>query len=153
MANDSSRWSPFRELDQFKKDFDGLFDRFLSGRTRRGENEANPLPAIESYTEDGQLTVRVDLPGVDPKDVEVSATGDQLTIRGKREQATEEKRRDFFHRELYYGSFERIIKLPEGAKPDEIKARHRNGVLELTVPLTTTKAAPRKVPINIEPNS
>jgi HSP20 family protein len=150
MANDSPRWSSFHELDQFKKDFDGLLDRFLGGRPRRGESEANPLPAIESYTEDGKLTIRVDLPGVDPKDVEVTSTGDQLTIRGKRERTSEERRRDFLHRELYYGVFERTIKLPDGVKPDEIKARQHNGVLELTAPLANDAPA-RKVPINVDP--
>ena len=149
MANDSSRWSPLQELDQFRKDFDGLLDRFLGGRARRGENDANPLPAIESYVEDGKLIIRVDLPGVDPKDVEVTSTGDHLTIRGKRERTTEEKQRDFLHRELYYGVFERTVKLPEGVKPDEIKACQRNGVLELTVPLGH-EAPVRKVPINAD---
>lgn len=149
MAKDSPRWSPFHELDQFKKDFDGLLDRFLGGGARRGESDANPLPAIESYVEDGKLIIRVDLPGVDPKDVEVTSTGDQVTIRGKRERTTEEKQRDFFHRELSYGAFERTVKLPEGVKPDEIKARQRHGVLELTVPLAN-EAPVRKVPINTD---
>jgi HSP20 family protein len=152
MANDSSRWSPFHELDQFKKDFDGLLDRFLGGRTRRAESESNPLPPVESYTQDGRLIIRIDLPGVDPNDVEITATGDQLTIRGKRERVSEEKERDFFHREVYYGAFERTIKLPEGAKSDEIKAIQRNGVLELSVPLAE-KAAARKISIKVEPHS
>jgi HSP20 family protein len=152
MANDSSRWSPFHELDQFKKDFDGLLDRFLGWRARGAESGSNPLPAIESYTQEGKLLIRIDLPGVDSKDVEITATGDQLTIRGKRERVSEEKERDFFHREVYYGAFERTIKLPEGAKSDEIEATQRNGVLELSVPLAE-KATARKVPINIDPHS
>src|SRR5579884_4299505 len=112
MASDTQSWSPFRELDRFRRDFDDVFDRFLGRRFSR--QEQTPHPPLESYVESGNLVVRADLPGVDPKDVEITASGDQLTIRGKREQKHEEKGRDFMHREVVYGSFERVIKLPGG---------------------------------------
>lgn len=144
MANQPQTWSPFRELDRFRRDFDDLFDRFLGGRLSR-QSPGNG-PALESYVESGKLVVRVDLPGVDPKDVEITATGDQLTIRGKREQQREEKGRDFIHREVAYGTFERVVRLPGGINPDQIKASYNNGVLELTVPLPE-QSHTRKVPI------
>lgn len=147
MANDVQMWSPFRELDRFRRDFDDLFDRFLGGRMTREPRAA--APSIESYVEDGKLIVRADLPGIDPKDVEITAAGDQLLIRGKRERRDEQKRGEFIHREVSYGSFERTIKLPEGVKPDDIKAAYNNGVLELTVPLPE-QAKTRKVPIQVE---
>ncbi len=144
MANEPQAWSPFRELDRFRRDFDDLFDRFLGGRlTRQSQSSGPPL---ESYVDNGKLIVRADLPGIDPKDVEITATGDQLTIRGKREQRHEEKGRDFLHREVAYGSFERVVKLPGGVNPDDIKASYNNGVLELTV-LLPEQARTRKVPI------
>jgi len=144
MANEPQPWSPFRELDRFRRDFDDLFDRFLGGRLSRQSPGSGP--ALESYVDSGKLIVRADLPGIDPKDVEITATGDQLTIRGKREQQREEKGRDFIHREVGYGSFERVVKLPVGVNPDEIKASYNNGVLELAVPLPE-QSRTRKVPI------
>jgi HSP20 family protein len=144
MANEPQAWSPFRELDRFRRDFDDLFDRFLGGRLSR--SSAANGPALESYVDSGKLVVRADLPGVNPKDVEITATGDQLTIRGKREQHHEEKGRDFIHREVAYGSFERVLKLPGGVNPDQIKASYNNGVLELTVPLPE-QSQMRRVPI------
>jgi HSP20 family protein len=144
MANEPQPWSPLRELDRFRRDFDDLFDRFLGGRFSR-QSPGNG-PALESYVDNGKLIVRADLPGTDPKDVEITATGDQLIIRAKREQQHEEKGRDFIHREVAYGSFERTVKLPGGVNPDEIKASYNNGVLELTVPLPE-QARTRKVPI------
>jgi HSP20 family protein len=144
MANEPQAWSPFRELDRFRRDFDDLFDRFLGGRPSRQPPGSGP--ALESYVDGGKLVVRADLPGIDPKDVEITATGDQLTIRGKREQQLEEKGRDFIHREVAYGSFERVVKLPGGVNPDQIKASYSNGVLELTVPLPE-QSLTRKVPI------
>jgi HSP20 family protein len=144
MANEPRAWSPFRELDRFKRDFDDLFDRFLGGGPSR--QLPGQTPALECYVDNGRLVVRADLPGVDPKDVEITATGDQLTIRAKREQKREEKGRDFIHREISYGSFERVVKLPDGVNPDEIKASYDKGVLELTVPLPE-QSRTRKVPI------
>jgi HSP20 family protein len=144
MANEPQTWSPFRELDRFRRDFDDLFDRFLGGRLSRQSPRSGP--ALEAYVDSGRLVVRADLPGIDPKDVEITATGDQLTIRGKREQRHEEKGRDFIHREVAYGSFERVVKLPAGVDPDQIKASYNNGVLELTVPLPE-QSQTRRVPI------
>ena len=147
MANEVQPWSPFRELDRFRRDFDDLFDRFLGGRLSREPRAM--APSVESYVDNGKLVVRADLPGIDPKDVEITAAGDQLTIRGKRERRDEQKSGDFIHREVSYGSFERTIKLPEGIKPDDIKAAYSNGVLELTAPLPE-QARARKVPIQVE---
>ena len=144
MANEPQTWSPFRELDRFRRDFDDLFDRFLGGRLSR--QSAGSGPALESYVENGQLVVRADLPGIDPKDVEITASGDDLIIRGKRERQHEHKGRDFMHREVVYGSFERVVKLPSGVNPDQIKASYNNGVLELTVPLPE-QSQTRRVPI------
>jgi len=144
MANQPETWAPFRELDRLRRDFDELLDRFLGGRLSR-ESPGNE-PALESYVDRGRLVVRADLPGVDPKDVEITATGDLLTIRGKREQQREDKGRDFIHREIAYGRFERVVKLPGGVNPDQIKASYNNGVLELTVPLPE-QSQTRRVPI------
>jgi HSP20 family protein len=144
MANESQKWSPFRELDRFRRDFDDLFDRFLGGRFSRQASGGGP--AVESYVDNGQLVVKVDLPGIDPKDVEITASGDQLAIRGKREQQREEKERDFIYREISYGSFARVVKLPSGADPGQIKASYNNGVLEITVPLPGYSQT-RRVPI------
>jgi HSP20 family protein len=151
MASDPKGWSPFRELDRFKRDFDELFDRFLGGRVRPAD-QAAVIPAVESCADEGKFVVRIDLPGIDPKDVEITATGDQLTIRGRRTRNEEEKGRNFTHREVSYGSFERTLKLPEGVKPEELKASYRNGVLELTAPISGDSKT-RKVPIEVEAKS
>jgi HSP20 family protein len=148
MATELTTWSPLRELDNFRRSFDEMFDRFtkdwFSGDWMRVRG-----PAIESWIEDGTLVVRADLPGVDPKDVEVTVTGDTLTLRGKREHMEEKSGRDYFHREVSYGSFERSISLPKGVKAEEIKATYKNGVLDLRMPLPKELSA-RKVPVTVE---
>ncbi len=149
MAKEIQAWSPFRELDRFRRDFDELFDRFLGGRMGSGTWQGMTSPALESFVQNDHLVIRADLPGIDPNDVEVTVTGKTLTVRGKREQKREDKGRDYVHREVAYGSFERHVELPAGVNAADIKASYHNGVLELTVPIPK-EAAARKVPIQIE---
>jgi HSP20 family protein len=82
--------------------------------------------------EEGRLTVRAELPGIDPKDIKVNVVGDMLTIRASRQEEHETKKRDFLHREFRYGAIERSITLPQGVKAEDIKASFSNGLLQLT---------------------
>ncbi len=145
-SNPPARYQ-LRELDRFQRDFEEVFDRFLGGR-RAGQPRARVGPMLESFVEGGKLVVRADLPGIDPKEIEVNVNGDRLTIRGNRERSREETGRDYTHREIYYGSFERTIVLPEGVKADDIKASYQQGVLELTIPIAE-RAKARKVAVEI----
>lgn len=148
MAKESQTWSPFREMEHFRREFDDVFDRFL-GRTRRAAEPSLNVPPIESYIEGDKIVIRADLPGVEPKDVEITVTGDVLTIKGSREDKTEKKERNFVCQEISYGTFERSITLPNGLKAEDIKASYKNGVLELTAP-APKEIASRKVAIEVE---
>lgn len=150
MAGTIQTWSPFRQMDRFRREMDDLFDRFLTG----GNESPRWLqdgwnPAVESFVEGEKLIIRADLPGVDPKNVDVSVTGDALTLSGSREAKHEEKDRDYLSREVFYGSFQRTLPLPEGIDREQIKASYRDGVLELVMPLPR-KLAAKKVPIEVE---
>jgi len=141
-------WSPTSQVAKLDRDFDDILDHFMS----HDWCEAKPYsmshhhPAIESFIDSDRLVVCADLPGVDPKDVEIIIDKNVLTIRGLRVCTSEEERRDFVHREIRYGNFERAISIPNGVKKEDIKAAWRNGVLELTVPLERA-AEVRKVPV------
>jgi HSP20 family protein len=145
------KWNPSTELDRLRHEFDHLLERFgveYGGPLREVQTGAI-RPAIESYVDDGKFTVRVELPGVDPENVEVSVAGGILTVKGKREEKHETRKRDFFRRELRYGSFERSITLPEGIKAEDLKATYHNGVLELTAPMPQ-EALPKAVKVQIQ---
>ncbi len=144
-----SLWSPLREMERMRRNFDDLFERLVGEDAFMPWRPGLTVPAVESYIEGDKLVVRADLPGIDPKDVEVTVTGNTLTIKGSREQKREEKGRDFIHRELSYGAFERSLTLPQGVKTDAIKASYQNGVLELTMPAPKELSA-QKVPIQVE---
>jgi HSP20 family protein len=151
------KWKPSRELERFRNEFDDLverfgfdrdwFDRFPLSRDFFSDSPARPM--IETRIEDGKFIVRADLPGIDPKDVDIKVVGDVLTIKGSREAKHETKNADYMRREIRYGSFERSIGLPEGIKADDLKAIYRNGVLELAAPMPQD-AAPKEVKIQVE---
>ena len=100
---------------------------------------------MDAYVRDGNYVLRVDLPGVEPKDLDINVEGRLLTIKGERQR--EEK--GHYLRETVHGKFERTVRLPNGIDADRIEARHRNGVIEVSVPLPA-KAVGRKVPVQAE---
>ena len=107
------------------------------------------VPQIESSVRDNTLRVRADLPGIDPKDVEVTVEGNRLTLRGQRKAEHEGTQEGYVHREVQYGSFIRSFTIPEGVKAEDIHAKYHNGVLELSIPLPA-EVLPKKVNIAIE---
>lgn len=113
--------------------------------TRRGA-ATGEVPKVESYIDNNTLVLKADLPGVDPKDMEVSFEGNCLSIKGQRKMDHERTAEHSFHREVQHGSFLRTFTLPEGVNADELKASYTNGVLEVSVPLPETMV-PRKIPI------
>jgi HSP20 family protein len=144
------RWKPSRELDRFRREFDDLFERFGFEPKFFGDWEGAPSrPALESCVEGDKFVVRTDLPGIDPKDVDIKVVGDMLTIKGKREEKRETKKTDYYRREVRYGSFERAIPLPEGTKAEHLQATYHDGVLELTATMPQ-EAARKEVKIQVE---
>jgi HSP20 family protein len=139
-------WRPFRELERMARRWDSPFRLFEEFDDRFEENF---VPAIESFVKDGNLVVRADVPGLEPKDIEVSVLGNVLTIKGERKSEKEVKKEEYLRREVSYGSFERRTTLPEGTASEQVKAAFKNGVLEITLPLAKAAVA-RKVAIETE---
>ncbi len=128
------RLDPFEELRSMQRDMDRLFERFL-GTEIPGTGESVWTPSIESYVKDGKLVFRAELPGVDPKDLDVSIADRELVIKGERKHEKDTKEENYVYREIAYGSFERHFVLPESIKSEEFKAKFSNGILEVTVPV------------------
>lgn len=154
MTNLVPRDTFFQDLFDFRRDFDQIFHRFLSWPATREEPGvmADFAPAIESFIDkDGRkFHCQVMLPGVDPKDVNIQVLGNTLTLSGERSSSRETKEADYLHREITYGSFQRSILLPEGVDKDRLAAEYRNGMLEITAPISAA-ALPRKVEIKALP--
>ncbi len=151
MMGELALWRPFREVSSLHREVDDLFSRFFGDFEREFSllgREGGWSPAVESYLEGDKLVVRVDLPGVDPRDVEIAVVGSQLTVKGERKAAREGGKdgEGYFYREVRYGRFERSVPLPEGVNADQIHARYHNGVLEVEMPAPSGMAA-RRIPI------
>jgi HSP20 family protein len=142
-------WSAATELAKLDRDFEDVLNHFMrpDWGVAKPYIRAHHPPAIESFIDAEHLIVRADLPGIEPKDVEIRVDGNILTISGSRSAAAEEREHDFVHREIRYGNFERAISIPKGVRREEISAAYRNGVLELTIPLKGVEI--RKVPVQM----
>jgi HSP20 family protein len=150
MLGELQPWSPIRslllEMNPFRKDADQLFERFFGKDSF--ELDIPMLPAAESLIEDGKLCMRFDLPGVDPKDIDISIAGDTVTVRASRERRSNQGDGHLKRTEVSYGRFEQSMPLPEGVKADQLKATYCNGVLELSAPVSPELAG-RKIPVEI----
>lgn len=131
-------WKPMRELETLERRMSDMFDRFherfFGGAPERSVWGEAWAPAIESHVEKGNLVVKADLPGIDPKEVSISVTGNQLRIEGERKQEEKKEEKDYFYQEVSYGKFVRTVPLPEGVDTEKIKANYKNGVLEISMP-------------------
>jgi len=143
------RWEPFRNLVDIQGEVNRLLDSF-AGRPEPGAfRTGRPWqPSVDMHETKDDLVLRVELPGVNEKDVTVSITGDLLTIRGERRWEDESKDQKFLHVERVYGQFERLIQLPMTVQADKVKAGYRDGVLEITLP-KAEELKPREIKIEI----
>lgn len=91
-------------------------------------------PSVDIGGSEKEYTVSLELPGVSEKDINVEIVGDTLTVSAEKHQESEQKDKNFYRAERSYGSFRRVLSLPEDADPDHIEATFRNGVMTLTVP-------------------
>ena len=145
--------TPLRAINEMQREMNQLFARFFGEGEQAGNQWLSPresyVPQIESVVRENTLYVKADLPGIDPKDVEVTVEGNQLTLRGERKAEHEGSDGGYVHREVQYGNFVRSFPIPDGVKAEEIQAKYQHGVLELSIPLPASMQ-PKKVNIAIE---
>lgn len=112
------------------------------------------MPVADVFARNGDLVVRMDLPGVDPKDIHVKFDEGELTVTGERKADREIKEEGYYRKESSYGLFERHMTVPKGIKETEITAAYDNGVLEISVPrLPKTDGLPKikEIPVKAIP--
>lgn len=130
-------YGPFAMMRRMQEDMDRLFGSFLGGRGgpaffTEGER-ADWLPAIEAFQRGNEFVVRADVPGLSREDLSVEMGDDALTISGERRHDRQEEREGVYRSERTYGSFCRVIPLPEGAVAESAKADFKDGVLEVVI--------------------
>ncbi len=127
-------------LTEFKSEVDDLFNRFFgSSRWSPGTYFSKSfVPAFDVSETDEDIIVKAELPGVDPKEIEVSLSGSTLTVKGEKKEEREEKTQNMHRIERSFGSFSRSVTLPCEVKDDRVEANFKNGVLNLKLPKAET---------------
>ena len=124
------RYEPWALVSRLQKDIDRLFNAPQTTAAASGAW----LPPVDIHEESNQFVLNVDLPGVDPKTVEITSDHGVLTIRGKREETRREDREGYRRVERITGEFLRRFSLPDSVDTQNIKAKAANGVLEVAIP-------------------
>lgn len=125
------RWDPFRDLSEIKAEMNRLFDTFFGRPIRVGLDDRTWAPVVDVYETKDELVVSAELPGVNEKGIQVSMTGDLLTVKGERRHERETKEENYHRLERFCGKFERNIPVPVPVESDKITATYRNGMLEI----------------------
>ncbi len=142
-------------------EIDRWFDRLVEDFWRRpfpslmfGERWPVPMislkaPSLDVFEEKDELVVKADLPGMNKEEIEVTVTGDVVTIKGEKKKEEEVKEKDYYRRERSYGSFVRSVQLPCEVKSEQIKANFKDGVLEVRMP-KTEEAKKKSIAVKID---
>ncbi len=140
-------WRERKDVDLFRREIDSLFDRFFEGWPLEAlKGDAQWIPSIDLSETNKEYIVRAEIPGVDPKDFDISLSNNVLTIKGERKHEKETKEEDFHRIERAYGSFVRTIQLPGEVDENKVKAKYKDGVLEIILPKSKEEAV-KKIPV------
>ena len=141
-------YDPWNRFSQMQRELERMFD---TRNVARGDEStqaatADWVPAVDIKEEDDRFVVYADIPGVEPKDIDITMDNGVLTIRGERENQTTEEREGFKRIERTRGTFYRRFALPDTADVENITAKGNHGVLEVVIP-KQQKAQPRRVTV------
>jgi HSP20 family protein len=142
------RWDPFGDLLSLQDEMNHMFDRAF-GQTTTGGRERGVrawTPALDIAERKDAYLVSVELPGVNPDDIDITLEGNLLTIQGQRHQPQDSSEEQFHRVERFYGSFRRTVSLPSTVQAGAIQASYENGLLQLVVP-KAEEAMPKKIAI------
>jgi len=140
-----TRYEPFRELSRVQDELGRLFDERYT--LRQGES-LGWTPATDIYEDEEGLTLRFDLAGVDPKDVDIRFENGVLTLKGERHLEKEDKKDNYHRVELSYGAFNRSFSLPTTVDAEKIRAESKNGVLSVHLP-KKAEAKPKSIQVKV----
>jgi len=142
------RYQPWTLMNRLHREIDQIFGDALTPAAADQQTLADWTPAVDVHEEADRYVVRADLPGVDSKDIQVTADDGVLTLRGTRASEKRAEQKGYERIERVTGSFLRRFTLPENVQAGEIRARHANGVLELTLP-KQARVEPKRVAIEV----
>lgn len=126
------RWQPFQEIETLQRDMNRLFDRLMP--TNGDRNSMTFAPAAELQETSDAIHLKLEIPGMEAKDIDVQVSAEAVSISGERKEETKTEEKGMTRTEFRYGKFQRVIPLPARVQNADVKAEYKNGVLQLTLP-------------------
>lgn len=142
-----TRWDPFREVSALQNRVNSLFRDFNEADSPL--TTASFVPAVDIYEDEKKVVLKLEVPGVNQKDLDVSVENHTLTVKGERKFESEEKEQNFHRIERRYGSFYRAFTLPSTVDAQNVTASYNAGVLKLEL-AKKPEAQPKQIKINVE---
>jgi len=144
-----TRWEPFREFSTLQ---DRINRVFRESYRPEGQDESltasSFAPAVDVYEDEHSVTLKIEVPGIDEKDINISLENNVLTVHGERKIEKEEKEENYRRVERQYGSFTRTFTLPTTVDGEKVSANYDKGVLNVTLP-KKAEAKPKQIKVNI----
>lgn len=140
------RQEPWSTFSQFQNELGKLFDRRLNADDNSTVETSHWVPPVDIKEENGRFMIYADIPGVDPKNIEITMENGVLNIKGERIKEAKEEKEGYSRVERLKGVFYRRFALPDTADPENITAHGKHGVLEISIP-KREKAKTRKIEV------
>jgi HSP20 family protein len=145
------KWDPFRNVAALQDRINRIFDESFS-RTGDIDDDINMCawkPTVDIYQTDEAIILKAELPGIKKEDVSIEIKDNVLTLKGERIEDKEVKEESYFRKERCFGTFSRAFNLQHRVQPDKIKARFKDGILEVEIP-KPEEEKPKQITVNIE---
>ena len=147
------RWQPFQEFTSLQRQMNRVFDNFFGRTTSLMPFEENLSdwqfdPPVDIYEDNQRLTFKLEVPGIDEKDIKVEVENNVLTVHGERQLEKDIKEENFRRMERHYGAFSRSFTLPCSVDPEKIEANYTHGVLAIQIP-KHAEARAKQIKVNV----
>ena len=145
-----TRWEPFREFATLQDRMNRLFRESFHSEADRDESLTTSTfaPAVDVYEDEHKVTLKIEVPGIDEKDIDVQVENNTLTVHGERKIEKEEKEENYRRVERQYGSFTRTFTLPQTVDADGVSANYDKGVLKISLP-KKAEAKPKQIKVSV----
>lgn len=124
------RWEPFREMESLQRRMNHLFEQMMPWE----DGGLAFMPSVEMDETPEEIHLKLEVPGLEAKDLEIQVSEDSVSIAGERKSESKTEEKGMVRSEFHYGKFERIVPLPVHVQNDKVKAEYKNGILTLTLP-------------------
>jgi len=143
-----TRFYPYRELNTLQDRVNRLFHESFSGGRDESLATSSFAPAVDVYEDEHNVTLKIEVPGIDEKDIDVRVENNTLTVHGERKFEKEEKEENYRRIERQYGSFSRTFTLPNTVDTESVSADYEKGVLKIKL-AKKAEAKPKQIKVNV----